>query len=121
MRDNQHSLFAHKLPCLRSGLFACLQCARKQAPLGPAALPRSLLGVILYKVADPQDSPEMSKEGGGTGMGRRSRCRIGNFILATCTLSEQVFETPRLEEHNAPLDKDLEIELQNVDTSKAQE
>lgn len=74
-----------------------------------------LLGVILYKVSDPQDSP-------GTGMGRRSRWRTGSFFtLASRTLSKQVFETPRLKEHSAPPDKELEIELQNVDTSKAEE
>lgn len=62
------------------------------------------------------------REGGGTGMGRRSRCRIGSFFtLASRTLSKQVFETPRLKEHSAPPDKELEIELQNVDTSKAEE
>lgn len=55
-------------------------------------------------------------------MGRRSRCRIGSFFtLASRTLSKQVFETPRLKEHSAPPDKELEIELQNVDTSKAEE
>lgn len=79
-----------------------------------------LLGIIFYKVSDPQDSPETG--GRGDGMGRKWRCRIGSFFtLVSRTLSKQVFETPRLKEHSAPPDKELEIELQNVDTSKAEE